>query len=1147
MPKRSKFPFIARVAFVLGGLATMILVGALLWAGFTAPLSSRMPVPSPDGRYFAYFNRNDSVSEAGKSDFDLIVAQPQGKLLGRISTSPGRVIWSNANHLVSLDPTGRQATVIANADDRIVLLTRIPLVRGSEPQWAPDGNKLACVRDLGSGPQLAIYDVQQPQMLPISIPADFRLDRVRLIAWSPGSELLYFLNAGEKEAALYEVGVREGAPRELARGKFSPGDKLPQMSPDGSRIFWGPPENAVMDVQTGTRLWMLPTGAHPLWQPWSRDSREFHYVRAEAPGGVSSYNFSTSSDQTVLSGVRDNGFFDLDGIDYFFREPFFVSRRAEGSAASPQRASPGWMQAGRTSAPQALEGIELWPWEQTLDGLILARRDDASRVRYGLFDPETHRLDAFSFPTDGDDYRRQVKSYRLVIATLVLFTILAAAVFWKRSDAKSGRAFPILLFLAMALGSGAVVGISVSTFSAVIPYGISLADIGNQGWGISISLPQVVFRQAQLIMTWLWALLPLAIVNFALSFPDRSQFLKSRDSLKLALLGFSALPLLMTALGRSVPQISVAVSHYVVMVTVAAAASVWALSLAAGHERPPDKAGRHAVLWFAAALGLLAAAYLGLQAVRHGVPGLLGGESPGVLQLTFFVLAAWVSPSAMAYAVAARKPVGVQRFLATLFLQSLMGVPALAGFTVAWAVAGLVVSGSAWALSPVPIVIAVLVAVLSILPFRGRLRVAIDRKFDRARFESRERLADLARNLPHTVDREALALQLEEVITKTMQARWCLLFVADRGSRKLAFQRGKTALSTEMRQVTFSLDEPLCEYLKEKDPVFEPLLASSSDEMGKVMASAGERLQKLQAEVVLGMRRAELLGMIVLGPKTTKDLYDSEELVSLRTIAIETAAALENIDLFEMASRDRDMRKELEVASDIQSKLFPTHFPKLTTGQLAGCCYPARTTGGDYYDYVELPGRKIGLIMCDVPGKGMPAALQAASLEKILGLQIPASSNLAELVERVNRELIASSGSGKASTLFYGVFDGATRRLEYINAGHPPPLLLTEQGSQFLDATGLPLGLFPEITHQARSLVLPPGAMLLVYSDGAIDARNVSGESFGRERLAGALFRDLASDADRALARVVADIRDFEGDALLEDDQTFLLFKVYPE
>jgi sigma-B regulation protein RsbU (phosphoserine phosphatase) len=313
------------------------------------------------------------------------------------------------------------------------------------------------------------------------------------------------------------------------------------------------------------------------------------------------------------------------------------------------------------------------------------------------------------------------------------------------------------------------------------------------------------------------------------------------------------------------------------------------------------------------------------------------------------------------------------------------------------------------------------------------------------------------------------------------------------------------------------------------------------------MASAGERLQKLQAEVVLSLRRADLLGLIVLGPKTTRDLYDSEELASLRLVARETTAALENIDLFEMAARDRVMRKELEVASDIQAKLFPNRVPKLTTAQLAGRCFPARTTGGDYYDFVELPGRKTGLIMCDVPGKGMLAALQAASLEKILGSQIPVSSNLADLAQRVNRELIACSGEGNSSTLFYGVFDDTTRRLEYINAGHPPPLVLTAEGSQFLDSTGFPLGLFPEIIHQPRSVVLPAGAILLVYSDGAVDARNVAGESFGKERLAGALYRDIESDADRALGRVVAEIRDFEGDALLEDDQTFLLLKVYPE
>jgi sigma-B regulation protein RsbU (phosphoserine phosphatase) len=349
-----------------------------------------------------------------------------------------------------------------------------------------------------------------------------------------------------------------------------------------------------------------------------------------------------------------------------------------------------------------------------------------------------------------------------------------------------------------------------------------------------------------------------------------------------------------------------------------------------------------------------------------------------------------------------------------------------------------------------------------------------------------------------------------------------------------------------MRQVTFALDEPLCAYLRHEDPVFDPLLADSSEEMKAVMASAGERLTQLQAEVVLGLQRADLLGILVVGPKTTRDLYDSEELAALRFLARETAAALENIELFELAARDRDARKALEVASDIQAKLFPTHFPRMTTAQLTGCCYPARTTGGDYYDYVELRGGKVGLIMADVAGKGMPAALQAATLEKALGLAIPASARLEELVQRVNRELIAAGGANKSSTLFYGVFEGATRRFSYVNAGHPPAIVLAGEETRFLESTGLPLGLFPEISHTARTIVLPPGSMLLIYSDGVLEARNVSGDSFGIERLAGALLREIESDAERALARVVAEIRDFEGDAILEDDQTLLLLKVYP-
>lgn len=1150
MPKTSRSSLVARLSFGLGGLAALILVGSLLWAGFTAPLSSRMPVPSPDGRYFAYFNRSDPAGDAGRFVFDLLISTPEGKLLARIPAAPGKVVWSNANHLVVFDQAASQATIIANADSRFVPLDRLTLRPHADPQWAPDGNKLACLRQLDAGQQLTIYDVQQPQMFPVSLPEDFRLHDARLIAWSPGSEQLYFLNVQAQEAVLYEIGVRSGAPRQLVRGRLSEEGRLPQLSPDGARIYWGEPENAIFDVESGNPLWTLPPGARPLWWPWSQDQSEFYFVRREDSGAVFSHNFSSASDRMVLSDVRDNGFFDLDGANYFFREPVPDGEDLGLIPVNSRRAAPVWRQTGRGGPPQGLENVELWPWERTLDGFILARRDDATSVAYGLYDPETHRLDTLTFPTDRDDLIRQVKSYRLVIASVVLFALLASTVYSKRSDAKSGRAFPILLLLTMVLGCGAVMESSFSTVGPIIPYRITLEEIGNHGWGISSSLPQLVFRQAQTVMTWLWALLPLAILNFGLSFPDRTPFLKSRGPLRQVLLGLATIPLALTGVGRFLPGVTPATAHYVVMVTVVGAMCVWAFSLGASYRHSPGKAARHSVIWFVAALSLLGGAFLANRFLPQGLagyPGESGGGPLKSLHLAIFILAAWVAPSGMAYAVAARKPLSLGRFLSKLFRQVLMGIPTLVGFTVAWALAGLVESGSLWALSPFSIVVSVLIAVLLVLPFRGRLRVAIDRWFDRARFESREKLADFARNLPHTVDREALALQLEEVITKAMQARWCLLFVADRGSRKLHFQKGKTPISSEISRMTFSLDEPLCQHLRMKAPVFDLLLAPSKKETEEVLASAGEKLGKLQAEIVLGLCRGELLGLVILGPKMTSDLYDDDDLASLRLVARETAAALENIDLFEMAARDRDLRKEVEVAADIQAKLFPTHVPRITTGQFAGCCYPARAIGGDYYDFVQLPGRKIGMIMCDVSGKGMAATLQAASLEKILASQIPATPHLGELMQQVNRELVASSGDGKISTLFFGVYDDSSRRFEYVNAGHPPPLLLSAEGSKFLESTGLPLGLFPDISHQPRAIILPAGAMLLIYSDGVVDARDSSGASFGKERLESALHRDLESDAERALSRVVAHIRDFEGDALLEDDQTLILLKTYKE
>ena len=551
----------------------------------------------------------------------------------------------------------------------------------------------------------------------------------------------------------------------------------------------------VFSARTGDSIWILPPpGAQALWSPWSRDSLELYFQREDDPSVVFAHNFESSSDTALISGVSGNGVFDSDGGSYFYWESSLPTGSSEAGRGEFRTNTPGWRQADRGTPSRALAGIEIWPWEKTLDGLILARRDDSTRVRYGLYDPETRRLEPYTFPTDGEDLLRQVKSYRLVIATVALFALLAIVVLAKRPETKSGRAFPLLLFLTIALGCGSVLGSSVSNVSRVLPYRITLEEIGSLGWGISSSLPQLVFAQSQKTVAWLWALLPLALLNFGFAFPDRNQFLKSKVTVEWALYGIASLPALVMAVSAlMLPMPSTAV-HHVAKISITLTAIVWALALGSAHQRPPDKASWHAVRWFVAALGLLAGGYVSLVAVRKGMAGLpegLGRQSLVVLEAFCFILTAWGAPSAMAYAVAARKPLRLGRFLLTLFSQILMGVPALAGFMVAWAVASLIISGTLWAPSPLAIIIAVFLAVIAVLPFRGRLRVAIDKRFDRSRFDQRERIAAFALNLPHTVDRETLAVQLEEEVMKSLHARWCRLFVLDRATGKHSFQRGE--------------------------------------------------------------------------------------------------------------------------------------------------------------------------------------------------------------------------------------------------------------------------------------------------------------------------------------------------------------------
>jgi serine phosphatase RsbU (regulator of sigma subunit) len=193
--------------------------------------------------------------------------------------------------------------------------------------------------------------------------------------------------------------------------------------------------------------------------------------------------------------------------------------------------------------------------------------------------------------------------------------------------------------------------------------------------------------------------------------------------------------------------------------------------------------------------------------------------------------------------------------------------------------------------------------------------------------------------------------------------------------------------------------------------------------------------------------------------------------------------------------------REMEIAREVQEQLFPKTVPYVQGLEIAGICMPAAGVGGDYYDYLSFSDQSVGLVVADVSGKGISAALVMAGLQASVRNVIGPNTPPCEANHRLNEILYRSTSASRYATMFLGLFDSRTRILRYSNAGHNPPMLLSQSGHSKLSAGGLPLGILDKSVYAEASQVLEPGDILLLYTDGAVEAANPSSEEFGLDRL----------------------------------------------
>ncbi len=256
--------------------------------------------------------------------------------------------------------------------------------------------------------------------------------------------------------------------------------------------------------------------------------------------------------------------------------------------------------------------------------------------------------------------------------------------------------------------------------------------------------------------------------------------------------------------------------------------------------------------------------------------------------------------------------------------------------------------------------------------------------------------------------------------------------------------------------------------------------------------------------------------------------------------------------LIEESKQRQQMEAELEIARDVQARLFPTGAPTIQGLEVLGLCRPARSVSGDFYDYVSLGRERVGISFGDVSGKGISAALLMASLHSIMRAQCAQApwgdaqeleESAARLVQQANEQLYASTDSNMFSTLFFGAYDARNGRLAYANAGHLPPLVLRNGNARALDVTGPIVGAFPSAGFSAATLAIESGDTLVAYTDGLTEPENESGEAFGEERLIGALNRG----GDRPLRSLIETVMDevvaWTGQSALQDDMTMMVLR----
>jgi len=433
----------------------------------------------------------------------------------------------------------------------------------------------------------------------------------------------------------------------------------------------------------------------------------------------------------------------------------------------------------------------------------------------------------------------------------------------------------------------------------------------------------------------------------------------------------------------------------------------------------------------------------------------------------------------------------------------------------------------------------IIVALILFQPINNWIDNIIKRMFIRDRTDPRNIINRLSSQIINILDRDQLFRLVEETLKGYMQVERIGFAIYDDAQRAYVYFPYSGA-----DEVKLANTDPMLGAIGQlKAPTFYDRIEAWH--LGSALATV---IQVNSVQVIAPLRDKEhLIGFLALSNKESGFKFSYEDMTLLSTLANQLIVSLTNVRLYRESLVKQRLEEEINLARQIQLNLLPKMAPHGDNYSLIAHNKPSRTVGGDFYDFVEIEDNgQVAMVIADVSGKGMPAALLAAQIQAVFRAEVCNNRQVWETVTNVNNIVShLSSSSGKYATLFYGVFKPQTSEFEYANCGHNYPFLIRANGKhELLEAGGTIVGAFEGNQYVAEKVKLEPDDMVFFYTDGLSEAHNDADEEFGENRILEFLRSNHTRTPDEIKNGILQQVNEFAVGDIQEDDTTIMILKV---